>query len=736
MADDEAFQQAATKQRDFPGVIKIPSSHVSSIAAVKQSRETRSSQDATSNDAGISPIDNTSPPRNPNNQRLRMDYKAPKMKSLKSVIFGATETATGLPSRVPANRLERGKKRNENKQPVLEEVVNSVDEDEEGAARNGRRIDALEFEAWADQRARKEERPGVGEQRRERMLWRDTARTPADTNISKDQPKPGGNNSRGAKTVAIQDPTGNYKNVDIENHRIGTSRSLNPSEPQLRTQKPVQSSVASLLLAHASPKSPQIQLPTPPLSLLQQQNSTTPKGEPPVATAMPEILQTPKPSAPPLLSVNVENTPKISPGQQMRQLRAQFDALYPPSQPQQNIRNAPPKPAPSRPAPAKSREIPTNPPAKPIYSSSTAAFARKYTFSLRNLPPIKHHSKTAVVSLRPPTSSPNFSGDLYLDLRDLEQVRGGGRYTYLLKPDAGPIKVADKSSGREQTFALEDLPLKHLHAYRYGSKFVQLVRRRTVILNIETADGVEGRVWGDDKFEMRSKYIRVEIWRISNEFEFQKEENEVQMRVWRKDQIVWKGDCAVKDGKIEIREDCNGYARDAKKAARMWRWCKKALAAPPGAIEQPWEISTTYPETQKVDQEESAPETQGEKWTELSSPNSRSPSPVNNSDKMEEIDATYRLVPETVFIPRVGWCTRTQTKTRGRAGQKGKTEADWWSMLFLDGVRLEIDGANGDAVWIEENPENGKRREKKVLKGGMRLKSVRERVARFVDAGL
>ncbi|KAL7271197.1 hypothetical protein RUND412_006065, partial [Rhizina undulata] len=82
--------------------------------------------------------------------------------------------------------------------------------------------------------------------------------------------------------------------------------------------------------------------------------------------------------------------------------------------------------------------------------------------------------------------------------------------------------------------------------------------------------------------------------------QFKKEENEVQMRVWRKDQIVWKGDCAVKDGKIEIREDCNWHAKDAKKAARMWRWCKKALVAPPGASEQPWEISTTYPEGREI----------------------------------------------------------------------------------------------------------------------------------------
>lgn len=88
----------------------------------------------------------------------------------------------------------------------------------------------------------------------------------------------------------------------------------------------------------------------------------------------------------------------------------------------------------------------------------------------------------------------------------------------------------------------------------------------------------------------------------------------------------------------------------------------------------------------------------------------------SSTSRVLELDKPFHVDSTTTFVPAVGWCRR---------GKNG-----WWSMLFLDGVRLEIDSESGDTVWVEKV---GTRR---VFKKGMEMRKVRERVRRFVEKGL
>jgi hypothetical protein len=80
----------------------------------------------------------------------------------------------------------------------------------------------------------------------------------------------------------------------------------------------------------------------------------------------------------------------------------------------------------------------------------------------------------------------------------------------------------------------------------------------------------------------------------------------------------------------------------------------------------------------------------------------------------------FRIDRRTQFVKGVGWCRR---------GEAGTEDAKEWRMMFLDGVRLEIQGKTGDVLWVEGG-------ERKMLRRGMELTSVRNRVKMFVDKGV
>lgn len=367
-------------------------------------------------------------------------------------------------------------------------------------------------------------------------------------------------------------------------------------------RKPSRPSVSELLMAHSRPKPNMTPLPKPPLSLLnrrQQQQTSAPA--PPVG------------SEPLMPKLKAESGP--SPLQQMRLLRAQFEATRP----------APPPPTPlpthaSRPGGASTYTRASKP--------TSSAFAQKYTFTLHHLPQLTHHSKSAIISVHPPTH-------IYLQLRNLQELRGGGQYSYTIPSSSLPITVRNTTTSNQQTFEIEDLPLKHLHAVRYARRFVDALRKRTVIAKVEVRSGGgvwTGRMFGDGKFEVIDPAGK------------------------------------IAGGVVGSR------VKGSRRVVRMYEACQKIL-----------QDSDDFGRGEKSDDE-----------------------------KLEM--GEFRIDKRTDFVKGVGWCRRDE-------------DGKGWRMMFLDGVRLDIEGASGDVIWVEGD-------QRKVLKRGMEVANVRERVRMFVEKGL
>jgi len=376
---------------------------------------------------------------------------------------------------------------------------------------------------------------------------------------------------------------GNAYYLSIVPHR-------NPSKP----------SISELLLAHSRPKPDMIPLPTPPLSLLNRWQQQTSAPAPAVG------------SEPLMPKLKTESGP--SPLQQMRLLRAQFEATRPAPPP-------PPTPLPKQ----ASRPSGTSTYARASKPTSSA-FAQKYTFTLHHLPQLTHHSKSAIISVHPPTH-------IYLQLRNLQELRGGGQYSYTIPSSSLPITVRNTTTSNQQTFEIEDLPLKHLHAVRYARRFVDALRKRTVIAKVEVRSGGvwTGRMFGDGKFEVIDPAGK------------------------------------IAGGVVGSR------VKGPRRVVRMYEACQRIL-------------------------QDSDDFGRGEK-----------------SDEKLEM-GEFRIDKRTDFVKGVGWCRRDE-------------DGKGWRMMFLDGVRLEIEGASGDVIWVEGD-------QRKVLKRGMEVGNVRERVRMFVEKGL
>lgn len=205
-----------------------------------------------------------------------------------------------------------------------------------------------------------------------------------------------------------------------------------------------------------------------------------------------------------------------------------------------------------------------------------------------------------------------------------------------------------------------------------------------------------GRRWGDGRFE-----VQREGYDGGAKVEMSGQDG---ARV-----KVWKGG---KDVPVDR------HRRLVERAKRMYIACVKALE----------EGEEENDDDRGQDEEEEGGETTTTTTTTTSTttttpllPQKRSEnvasSTASSSEHRPNMDATFRVDSTTTFVPSVGWCRRSR-------------DHGWWSMLFLDGVRLEIDPASGDAVWIEKSGT------KRVLEKGMEMRKVRERVRRFVEQGL
>ncbi|PWW72827.1 hypothetical protein C7212DRAFT_359771 [Tuber magnatum] len=367
-------------------------------------------------------------------------------------------------------------------------------------------------------------------------------------------------------------------------------------------RNPPKPSVSELLLAHSRPMPGMAPLPTPPLSLLNRRQQQQTSAHAPAIVSEPVM---PK--------LKAESGP--SPLQQMRLLRAQFEATRP----------APPPPSVPLPTQAsRPSGSSTHPRATKLTSS---AFAQKYTFTLHHLPQLTHHSKSAIISVHPPSH-------IHLQLRNLQELRGGGQYSYTIPSSSLPITVRNTTTSNQQIFEIEDLPLKHLHAVRYARRFVDALRKRTVIAKVEVRSGGvwTGRMFGDGKFEVVDPAGK------------------------------------IAGGVV------GGRVKGPRRVVRMYEACQKIL-----------QDSDDHGRGEKRDGQEL---------------------------EMDE----FRIDKRTDFVKGVGWCRRDD-------------DGKGWRMMFLDGVRLEIEGASGDVLWVEGD-------QRKVLKRGMEVGSVRERVRMFVEKGL
>ncbi|RPA90443.1 hypothetical protein L873DRAFT_1848784 [Choiromyces venosus 120613-1] len=375
----------------------------------------------------------------------------------------------------------------------------------------------------------------------------------------------------------------------------------NPSKP----------SISELLLGHSQPKPDMLPLPTPPLSLLNRRQHQQQQKSAPVPAIIPE---------PVMPKLKPESGP--SPLQQMRLLRAQLEATRPP----------PPLP-PAAPLPTQNSR-PNGTSTRPRASSKPAstAFSQKYTFTLRHLPQLTHHSKSAIISVHPPTH-------IHLQLRNLQELRGGGQYSYTIPSSSLPITVRNTTTANQQTFEIEDLPLKHLHAVRYAKRFVDALKKRTVIAKVEVRSGGvwTGRMFGDGKFEVIDPAGK------------------------------------IAGGVVGSR------VKGPRRVVRMYEACQKIL-------QDSDDIGIGRGD------EESGGEDGGLGVGE------------------------FRIDKRTDFVTGVGWCRRDE-------------DGKGWRMMFLDGVRLEIEGSSGDVLWVEGD-------QRKVLKRGMEVANVRERVMMFVEKGL
>ncbi|ORY79475.1 hypothetical protein BCR37DRAFT_394195 [Protomyces lactucae-debilis] len=113
------------------------------------------------------------------------------------------------------------------------------------------------------------------------------------------------------------------------------------------------------------------------------------------------------------------------------------------------------------------------------------ALITKYRFQTTGLKPASQSSKHGNLAILE-------DGSVTVEL-----AKGGQQYS--ISSDGTRITLT--TDGKLQTFNLADLPARHLLAYRFASKFVNLVRSKTIRIAINAADA-RSRLYENDSFEV------------------------------------------------------------------------------------------------------------------------------------------------------------------------------------------------------------------------------------------
>lgn len=192
-------------------------------------------------------------------------------------------------------------------------------------------------------------------------------------------------------------------------------------------------------------------------------------------------------------------------------------------------------------------------PESPTESDRSALdLVHKYRFTTTDLRPSSQATKHGEVKLLP-------SGEIYVAMKN-------ERRSHVISSDGLTIKTCG-TNGIRKTCTLEDLPARTLLAYRYASKFVKLLRSKTVRIAIDSGSA-KCRLYMNDDFEaiLLREERKISLCGQSRV-----------VKIASHDQILWKG--SLDETAPTMRE----YVR----LAMIWlSRCKSALEEPEPLIEK------------------------------------------------------------------------------------------------------------------------------------------------------
>ena len=176
---------------------------------------------------------------------------------------------------------------------------------------------------------------------------------------------------------------------------------------------------------------------------------------------------------------------------------------------------------------------------------SSEQFVDKYRFNTIDLKPTKQGTKHGDVAI--------------LDSGEVSVSFNKESRTYIISSDGG--RITTNEQGFDKTYSLEDLPAKYILAYRYASKFVKLVRARTVRIALDSASA-KCRLYYNETFE-------VVLNKHKRKISFCPDTGTA--KIADHDAVLWKGHL----------DTVNPEMRDLVRQGLVW-WgrCKDALREP------------------------------------------------------------------------------------------------------------------------------------------------------------
>lgn len=181
----------------------------------------------------------------------------------------------------------------------------------------------------------------------------------------------------------------------------------------------------------------------------------------------------------------------------------------------------------------------------------SSQFVDKYRFSTADLRPTCQSTKHGSISILE-------SGEVSVAFT--KETR-----KYLFSSDGGQISLVEEN-GATKAFSLAELPARYLLAYRYASKFVNVIRSRTVKIALDSSSA-KCRLYYNDTFEIAlSKYKKKVTFCPKTR----------SAKVADHDSVLWKGQLDAVDPSV----------RDLVRQGLVW-WgrCKDALTEPPDQME-------------------------------------------------------------------------------------------------------------------------------------------------------